>query len=98
MKIYLDDFRDAPGDDWVVFRSVPPLIAALKKRDVTHISLDHDLGKPHENGYDVLVWIETEMANDPEYIPPEITIHTSNPSARQKMEAGVRSIKNRILK
>ena len=93
MKIYLDDFRDAPSDDWIVFRSVPPLIAALKKRNVDVVSLDHDLGNYNGTGYDVLVWIENETATNPEYNPPEIRIHTSNPAARGRMESAVESIR-----
>jgi len=54
--------------------------------------LDHDLGDDaHGTGYDVILWIEQTVATEG-FIPPKITVHSANPSARQKMEAGISSI------
>ena len=91
MKIYLDDCRTAP-DDWVRVKTASAVIEMLKSGNVKHISLDHDLGLPNETGYDVLIWIEVEVAIN-NFIPPEIEIHTANPSAKRKMEWAVGAIK-----
>tara|TARA_R110000782_G_scaffold23881_8_gene62037 strand:- start:863 stop:1084 length:222 start_codon:yes stop_codon:yes gene_type:complete len=67
----------------------------LKAGDVTHISLDHDLGLDERGtGYDVLIWIEDAVATKG-FVPPAIQIHTANSSARQKMEAAALSILRR---
>ncbi|QDU82655.1 hypothetical protein Pla110_44160 [Polystyrenella longa] len=92
MKVYLDDERPTP-DGWVSARWPEDVISLLKSGRVTHISLDHDLGDDkHGTGYDVLKWIEREVATA-SFDPPEISIHTSNVSARQKMQLAVSSIK-----
>jgi hypothetical protein len=91
MKVYLDDIR-IPTSDWVRTRWPDEVIGLLKSGLVTEISLDHDLGNDKRGtGYDVLLWIEEAVANT-SFIPPKITIHTSNTSARQKMEAAVKKI------
>ena len=73
----------------------------MKTGTVTEISLDHDLGDDsHGTGYDVIIWIEEAVATKG-FVPPKIIVHSANPSARQKMEAGIQNIyriyaKNRI--
>ena len=68
-------------------------IALLESGCVTHLSLDHDLGDDERGtGYDVVVWIEEAVATS-QFVPPEVTIHSANTSARAKMERGVASIK-----
>jgi len=92
MKVYLDDERPTP-DGWIHARWPENVIELLQTGDVTHVSLDHDLGDDeHGTGYDVLKWIEEDVATRG-FSPPVITIHTSNVSARQKMELAVESIK-----
>ena len=95
MKLYLDDKRDPPAG-WVKVMCAKSAIAFLKSNsNITHISLDHDLGDDSKGtGYDVLLWIEEQTAIL-NYEPPEILIHTANPSARIKMESAVESI-NRL--
>ena len=91
MKVFLDDERIAP-DGWVQARWPDDVINLLKSGNVTHLSLDHDLGDDqHGTGYDVLLWIEQEVALH-RFVPPEVTIHTANPAARQRMLAAVDSI------
>ena len=92
MKVYLDDERLAP-DGWQQTRWPEEAIRFLETGTVTHISLDHDLGDDkHGTGYDVILWIEEAVATRG-FVPPEITIHSANTSARLKMELGVRNIK-----
>jgi len=62
LKVYLDDERVAP-DGWVQVRWPEEAIKLMKECEVTHMSLDHDLGDDQRGtGYDVLLWIEREAA------------------------------------
>lgn len=91
MKLYLDDERIAP-DGWVQVRWPDEAIKLLKQGLVTHLSLDHDLGDDQRGtGYDVLLWIEQEVVQRG-FTPPEVTIHSANPAARQRMLAAVKFI------
>lgn len=79
-------------EGWVLVRWPEEAIALLEKGEVTHISLDHDLGDDDRGtGYDVVLWIEEAVATSA-FNPPTITVHSANFSARQKMELGVKSI------
>ncbi len=106
MKVYLDDERKTP-EGWTRVYWPAKAIELLKTGEVTEISLDHDLAdkfmaeqeKRNEiTGYDVIVWMEEQAFNDASFSPPEIHIHTDNPSARKKMLAGVLSIKRIVSK
>jgi hypothetical protein len=91
MKIYLDDMRAAPTG-WILVKTVPETLEALRTGEVTELSLDHDLGDDEAGtGYDVILWIEKEVFLNG-YIPPHIKIHTANISARKKMELGLQKI------
>jgi len=91
MKVYLDDERPTP-DGWVSTRWPNEVIDLLKTGQVTEISLDHDLGDDERGtGYDVLKWLEEAVATS-NFLPPKIAIHTSNVSARRRMELAVASI------
>ena len=90
MKLYLDDRRQAP-EGWIRVRRPEEAINLLKTGEVTHISLDHDLGENMGTGYDVLKWIEEKIVTEG-FPSPNIEIHTANPAARQRMELAVRKI------
>ena len=91
MKVYLDDERVAP-DGWIQTRWPDETIELLRTGEVTHLSLDHDLGDDERGtGYDVVLWVEGQVATT-DFVPPEMTVHSANSSARIKMEAGIRSI------
>lgn len=92
MKIYLDDERVAP-EGWVQVRWPDEAISFLQAGGVTHLSLDHDLGDDQRGtGYDVLLWIEQEVALR-QFIPPaNIAVHSANPAARMRMLAAIDSI------
>lgn len=89
MKVYLDDERVTPPG-WTRTYTVQETISLLKSGQVTHLSLDHDLGTP-EDGNDVLIWLEEEVAIR-NFKPPEIVIHSANPAGRREMEAAIFSI------
>ena len=94
MNLYLDDLRPAP-EGWVRVFWPDEAIALLKTGDVTHVSLDHDLGDDQRGtGYDVLLWIEEAVAVNG-FKAPEITVHSANPSARQRMAAAIAAIRAR---
>ncbi len=96
MKVYLDDLRPTP-EGWVHAYWPEDAIELLKSSKVEIISLDHDLGDDdHGTGYDVILWIEEAVATT-DFIAPEILVHSANSSAREKMLAGIESIK-KILK
>lgn len=62
------------------------------------MSIDHDLGDDFNGtGYDVIVWIENEVATK-NFNLPEIILHTFNLSARKKMQLGVENIYNLLKK
>lgn len=91
MRVYLDDIR-IPPSDWVWVKWPKDAIKLLKTGRVTELSLDHDLGDDNKDtGYDVLLWMEEQVATT-SFIPPKIIIHTANISARRKMEAAVKNI------
>lgn len=91
MKVYLDDERPCPAG-WTLARWPDEVIDLLQSNAVTHVSLDHDLGDDERGtGYDVVVWIEREVAMNG-FVPPHLSVHSANASARLKMEAGIRQI------
>lgn len=100
MKVYLDDERQTP-DGWVRTYDVAETIELLKTGSVTDLSLDHDLALEHysgdyskaPNGYDVLVWLEEQVALHNFRPPPRITAHTMNPVAWEKMNTTIRRIR-----
>jgi len=72
------------------------LITPLRAVEVTDLSLDHDLGlRKARTGYKVLLWIE-ELVATTDFVPPNISIHTANTSARERMNLAVASIKRRL--
>ena len=92
MKVYLDDERVAPAG-WIQVRWPDEAIKLLQAGAVTHLSLDHDLGDDQRGtGYDVLLWIEHEVALC-RFIPPaSIEVHSANPAGRKRMLAAIESI------
>ena len=91
MRIFLDDERKTP-EGWTRVYWPDEAIALLQSDRVLEISLDHDLGDDARGtGYDVIVWIEREVALSG-FKPPKITVHSANPAARNRMLAGIRAI------
>lgn len=91
MKIYLDDERVTPVG-WIRAYWPKDVIKLLKTGMVTELSLDHDLGNDDRGtGYDVILWIEEAVYMN-NFIPPIITVHSSNSSAQKKMKLGINNI------
>ena len=92
MKVFLDDERPVP-EGWHLARWPEEVILLLETGEVTHLSLDHDLGDDTRGtGYDVVLWIEEAVATRG-FRPPRIYVHSANASARVKMEHGIESIR-----
>ena len=87
IKIWVDDFRPAPSEEWLHMLTVEGTIRLIERLQelnipVEVISLDHDAGKYAEYGGDyikILDWMEEN-----EYACP-IHIHTDNVVGRQNM-------------
>lgn len=91
MRVFLDDERDTP-EGWVRVYWPEEAIKLLEAGSVEEISLDHDLGDDARGtGYDVILWIEQAVVMR-HFVPPKITVHSANLSARERMLAGIRSI------
>ena len=60
--MYLDDERTEP-DGWVRVKTPAQTIALLETGEVSHLSLDHDLGDDEGigTGYDVVLWMEEQV-------------------------------------
>lgn len=95
MKLYVDDIRIAP-EGWTQAWNAKEALLFLQKGDVTHMSLDHDLGDPGEpTGYDIMCWLEQWVYM--EDVPvPYITFHTANPVGRANMQACLDGILRRL--
>ncbi|MDR3479962.1 MAG: hypothetical protein P4L91_04535 [Burkholderiaceae bacterium] len=95
MKVFLDDERQAPAG-WVRVYWPDEAILLLETGTVTAMSLDHDLGDDERGtGYDVVLWIEEAVVTRG-FVPPKISVHSANSSARQKMEMGIEAIYARL--
>lgn len=100
MKLFIDDIRNAPTEDWIVCRSVTEAIRTIARfgREITEISLDHDishqvavgsLSRPYpctECFCGVAYYIAKEW-DGREYSPLKVTMHTSNPVGAKEMQA-----------
>jgi hypothetical protein len=96
VRVWLDDTRPAP-EDWVHVRTPEEAIDLLRGGEVEEISLDHDLGLdvgPKERtGYDVLLWLEAEVAAGRKRPPAVMTVHSGNVGAVKRMEQAIESIR-----
>jgi len=90
LKIYLDDSRPCP-QGWTLVMSAELAIDMFKQGAVDTISLDHDLGLNKKTGYDVVKWIEKEVATKG-FVPPKMVVHTQNPVGRDNILAAIKNI------
>jgi len=56
-KLWLDDVRKPPGEDWTWARSVDDAIALFEGEGAVEASLDYDLGDGNRTGLDLLRWL-----------------------------------------
>ena len=95
MKLFLDDVRPTPEGWYRVYTASEAIVFLFNNWEkITHVSLDHDLGEDEKvvgNGYQVVVSVEEFIYGNNLKTMPEVAVHSSNSSARLKMEAGIRS-------
>lgn len=94
LKLWLDDERPAPKG-WTWCKSGIEFIRKLYwyEGQIDEVSLDHDLGNKCHSGYDILCFLEREIAEGHLKHVPKINIHTANPAGRKRMEQAVESIR-----
>ncbi len=96
MKVWLDDERAAAGG-WVHVRTPEEAIELLRGGEVEELSLDHDLvlgaGARERTGYDVLLWLEREVAAGRSRPPAVLRVHSGNFGAIKRMEQAIDSIR-----
>jgi hypothetical protein len=91
IKVYMDDERLTPVG-WFRTYTVEQTIEQLETRQVTHLSLDNDLGEGFQEGYKVLDWMEETVYNDITFPIPVVTVHSANASRVQYMQQALRTI------
>lgn len=102
MKIWLDDIRPAPSDEWIVLRRGNALCGMLMAHDgkVEMVSFDHDLahfeGDKELTGYVWLCQIEAAVADGLIRHPPKMEVHSANPAVRKKMEQAITNIERLV--
>ena len=87
-KLWLDDQRVPPSNDWYVARSVDDAIwlCNLRRSLPNYISFDHDLGKG-PSGYDFAKWV-IEMVEFKYFEKPDgfdFAVHSQNPVGRMNL-------------
>jgi hypothetical protein len=96
LKVWLDDTRPAP-EGWVHVYTPEEAIELLRGGAVEELSLDHDLGLDvgarERTGYDVLLWLEAEVAAGRRNPPAVMRVHSGNVGAIGRMERAIESIR-----
>jgi len=97
IHIYLDDIRNPPSGDWTVVRSSEEAYSlisnACSRGQKMIVSLDHDLGENNSTGYDLLNWLERDIAKDEDFRPKIMFyIHSANPVGCDNMRRAIQSI------
>jgi hypothetical protein len=78
-KLWVDDLRTPPDESWTWARTAGEAIVMLAARNVTTMSLDHDMGGAAgcvETSRPIVLWL-CEQHED--VWPSDITIHSWNP-------------------
>lgn len=93
MKVFMDDERQTP-EGWTRTYNVEETKTLLLTRQVTHLSLDNDLGSedPKTEGYNVLNWLEEQVFDDSTFPIPEMQVHSSNASRAQSMRLAIKKL------
>lgn len=96
MKVWLDDRRAAP-EGWVRVRTPEEAIGLLRAGGVEELSLDNDLGLDvgarERTGYDVLLWLEAEVAEGRARPPTVMAVHSGNVGAVKRMEQAIEAVR-----
>jgi hypothetical protein len=106
-KMFIDDLKFPPSDDWVVCRSMDEVVDSVKRNGCpSMVSFDHDLGWDEENnqavpsGADIASWLinyDMMFGGMPENFT--FVIHSENPIGRDNILGklnGYLKFKNKI--
>jgi hypothetical protein len=88
MKLWIDDFRDAP-DGWIEARKVESAIKAILQFRPTTISLDHDIeNRPDDETFKPVAYFIGELYNNDMLWADdlEVTIHSDNPVGAKELQ------------
>lgn len=98
LRIHLDDDvndRQAP-EGWFHFTTTREVQDLLLSGRVSALSLDNDLGSEEEEGYRIIDFLEEQDAVFGLRLWPEqISVHTANPDARQRMRRSLETLPQR---
>lgn len=101
LYIFLDDIRNPPEYGWAILRTAEEVHKAIhigheENRDMV-VSLDHDLGEDVPTGYDLLNWIEKDIATNENFRPRiKFQIHSANPVGCDNMDRAIKAIEKRL--
>ena len=94
-KLYLDDLRSPPTDEWIVVRSYQEFVKYIEKHGCPNvISFDHDLGyninkstEGEMTGYDCAKWLVEQHMDGKITFPENFTFksHSANPVGRSNI-------------
>ncbi len=106
-KLWVDDIRPAPTEEWFVARTITGAIAAISMWHFDEISLDHDIEKNEEENFEAVAryivakhWHDKAIGEGVSITRlntyPKITIHSGNPVGAKYMheilaDAGIKS-------
>lgn len=87
-KLFLDDIRAPPSEDWVLARSFTEACIILKTKGFPWlVSFDHDLGEEN-SGYDFAhVLIEEDLNNQTMPEDFDYDVHSQNPVGKKNIDA-----------
>lgn len=88
LKVWLDDVRDPPSEDWIVCRNLEDvkrnfLLFGIYGEAPDVMSFDHDLGDGEPDGYDVIKWI---VRVHPALYPKVVEVHSANGPGAENIE------------
>lgn len=90
-KLWVDDERPVPGEEWTSARSFHEAILKLELLEFDEVSLDHDLACFYNGkeltGYDVLMWLVERKVEGTHHVPVRVYVHSANPVGRDRMQA-----------
>lgn len=93
-KLFIDDLRQVPSDDWVVARSSKEAIEIIKSKGLPDsISFDHDLGG--DDKATVVIRKITEMLLDNDLIMKpsfRFLVHSDNPTGKDNIILDMKNI------
>ena len=73
MKLWVDDVRRPPGDDWTWVLHVEDALEILATGEVTELALDNDLHPFERDGTEIVDWMVENGV-----WPDTIHVHTAN--------------------